>query len=61
MRFDGIQRHLAELRLTKIFTKQSQMRRESAQYICAITSVVTLRNLPTSGSIKKIGTVKDNV
>lgn len=37
------------------------MRRESAQYICAITSVVTLRNLPTSGSIQKIGTVKDNV
>lgn len=34
---------------------------ESAQYICAITSVVTLRNLPTSGSIKRIGTVKDNV
>ena len=29
-------------------------------YICGITSVVTSRNLPISGSIKKIGTAKDN-
>ena len=36
------------------------MRWESALYICVNTSVVALRNLPTFGSIQKIGTEKDS-